>query len=120
MHFGHKPSSPNLNQGVEAVRQDTPLFKRFVPQSNYCCAILLDCRGLPPIPGHVMGISQRYKRGRGVRRFGAKETQPLINQFETVYQILVLVYASSEGSDNPMQPVSSAKAIAARRHNIGA
>ena len=32
---------------------------------------------LLPIPGHVIGVSQRHKRGSGVRRFGAKETQPL-------------------------------------------
>ena len=40
---------------------------------------LLDCRGLLPIPGHVIGVSQSRRRGSGVHRFGAKESQPMIS-----------------------------------------
>ena len=39
---------------------------------------LLDFSGLLPIPGHVIDVSPRRRRGRSVRRFGAKETQPMI------------------------------------------
>ena len=39
---------------------------------------LLDFSGLLPIPGHVIGVSQRRRRGSGVHRFVAKETQPMI------------------------------------------
>ena len=36
---------------------------------------LRDC--LLPIPEHMIGLRRRPRRGRGVRRFGAKETQPM-------------------------------------------
>ena len=59
---------------------------------------LLDCSGLLPILGHVIGISQRGRRGSGIGHFGAKETQPL--KFQPALTSLVLItYAGSKDSD---------------------
>ena len=65
------PILPNLNQGVEEARP--------VSHCTFCnvAPLLYDYSGLLPILGHVIGLSRRRRRGSGVRRFGAKETQPI-------------------------------------------
>ena len=91
MHYRHTPISPNFDQGVEAAGPVSPIngsnhkVSTFVP-------ILLDCSGLLPIPGHVIGINQRHRRGRGVRRFGAKETQPMVTN--VIYQTIIHSFES--------------------------
>ena len=61
---------------VQEMRSVWPLYG-----SNHkisaVAPFLLDCSGLLPIPGHVIGVSQRHKRGNGVCLIGPKETQPL-------------------------------------------
>ena len=67
---------PNSNQGVEAARPVSPLNGSYHKVSTVL-PFLLNCSGLLPIPGHVIGVSQRRRGGSCVRRFVAKETQPL-------------------------------------------
>ena len=68
--------SPNFNQGVEAARPVSPLNGSYHKVSTVA-PFLLDYSGLLPIPGHVIGVSRRRRRGSGICRFGAKETQPI-------------------------------------------
>ena len=70
MHYRCTPILWNFNQGVEAVRPVSP-------QVSTVALFLLDCSGLLPIPGHVIGVSRRRRQGSSVRCFGAKETQPV-------------------------------------------
>ena len=52
---------------------------------------LRDCSGLLPIPGHVIGVSWRRRRGSGVRRFSAKETRPIVMTLETKFKVIKYV-----------------------------
>ena len=68
-HYRRTSILPNFNQGVEAARPVSPLT---VSKVITVAPFLPDCSGLLPL----IGVSQRRRRGSGVRRFGAKETQP--------------------------------------------
>ena len=46
-------------------------FFRLLPKNKYCCAVFAGLQG-------ITTYSRRPRRGSGVRRFGAKETQPMI------------------------------------------
>ena len=71
----HYRLMPNFNQGMEAARPVSPL-NGSCNKVNTVVPVLLNCSGSLPIPYHVNGVSQRRRRGRGIRGFGAKETQP--------------------------------------------
>ena len=76
--LGHRRTliSPIFNQGVETARPVLPLNDSY-HKIRTVTPFLLDCIGLLPIPGHVIDVSWRRRRGSGVRCFGAKETQPV-------------------------------------------
>ena len=76
--------SPNFNQGMEGARPVLPLYGSY-HKGGIVALFLLDYSGLLPISGHVISISLRRRLGSGVRRFGAKETQPLIMFILTIW-----------------------------------
>ena len=76
-HYRRSPISLNLKPRRGSARPVSPLNSSYHEVSTVAL-FLLDCSGLLPIPGHLIGVSQRRRRGSGVCRFGAKETQPLL------------------------------------------
>ena len=75
-HYRRTPILPNFNQGVEAARPVSPLNGSYRKVSSVE-PVLLDCSGLLPIPGHVVSVRLRPRRGSGVHSLSAKETEPL-------------------------------------------
>ena len=104
-HYRRTWNSPNF---VEVAR---PLS----PQVSTVAPFLLDCSGLLPIPGHVIGVSRRHRRGSEVRRFGAKETQPISQLCEpTLY---ALVYGVTDLSDKTNTQLSNHHHTRTEVHN---
>ena len=58
-HYRHMLISPNFNKGVEAVRPDRPLNGSYQKVSTVAL-FLLDCIGLLPILGHLIGEAAAY------------------------------------------------------------
>ena len=82
--IGALPAYADLAESWKRRGLFRPLFRRLKYQKVSTIApFLLDCSGLLPIPGRLIGLSRRRRRGSGVRGFGAKETQPLfpVSQF---------------------------------------
>ena len=69
--------SSNFNQGVEAARPVSPLNGSYHKVSTVV-SLLLECSGLLPVPGHMIGLSRRRRPGSGVNHFSDKETQPML------------------------------------------
>ena len=90
-NYRRMPISPNFNQGVEAARPVSPLNGSYHKVSTNA-PFLLDYSGLLPIPRHVNRVSRSRRRDSGVRRFGAKETQPLTYVFEILNNSLRLCF----------------------------
>ena len=105
-HYRRTPISPNFNQGVEATRPVWPLKGSYNKVST-AALFLLNCSGLLPIPGHVISVSRRRRRGSGVRHFGAKETQPVSIRFfytHIAYHLIMTLcneYFSSTSGTTP-------------------
>ena len=67
--MGALPAYADLAE-FQPARPVSPLYGSY--KVSTVAPLLLDWSGLLPIPGHVIGVSRRRRRGSGVRRFGAK------------------------------------------------